>query len=109
MSRAAQIVRKMSGGVKGIRYKPSELNKAVEPSKRGYGIPNPVINRRSISIDYHKQDSIKDKSKIIDKSINSYIQGNYHFQHIKPCHEVSGKDCKEYVSFLMTCDNKTGI
>ena len=73
MSRTAQIVRKMSGGVKGIRYKPSELNKAVKPSKRRYGIPYPVINRRSISIDYHKE-SNKDKAKNVDNSMNSYTK-----------------------------------
>ena len=109
MSSAAQIVRKMSGGVKGIRYKPAELNKIVKPSKRGYGIPYPVINRRSISIDYYNQKSNKDKAKNVDRSMNSYIQGNYNIFDISNRTNlmVSGKDCKEYVSFLMTCDNKT--
>ena len=65
--------------------------------------------RRSISIDYHKQESNKDKAKNVDRSINSYIQGNYNIFNISNRTNimVSGKDCKEYVSFLMTCDNKT--
>lgn len=108
MSRLGNFVRNMSGGVKGIRYKVEQLNKYMPTESSRYGIPYPVIRSRSISVDNSKKNNKSINSKSMDTSINSYLEGQYNIFNISNRTHimVSGKDCKDYVSLLTTCDNK---
>ena len=108
MSHLSSFVRNMSGGVKGIRYKVEQLNKYIPTEPIRYGIPYPVIRSRSISVDNSKKINQSKNTKPIDSSANSYLDGKYNIFNISNRTHimVSGKDCKDYINLLTTCDNK---
>lgn len=96
--------RRMSGGVKGIRYNMEEINKYINPTKkvsRKYGIPYKVVNNSAISFSTNSANVLKE--------IGQYKNNkNYDVFHLSKRHNiiVSGEEAKYYLDSILTCDNR---
>lgn len=99
-------VRKMSGGVKGVRYPVKNLNKYIPTDKRNYGIPYPVINNPTKSFSNRPFDKKSDRNSVSEKSLDSYLKDKFNVFDISDRNKliVSGKDSKEYLDLLTSCD-----
>lgn len=99
--------RRMSGGVKGIRYNMDEINKYINPIKKDslkYGIPYKVVNNSAISFSTNSASVLKE----IEKSKKHTNNKNYDVFHLSKRHNiiVSGEEAKYYLDSILTCDNR---
>ena len=99
-------VRQMSGGVKGVRYPVKNLNKYIQTDTTNYGIPYPVINNPSKSFSNKPSDKKSDHNSVSEKSQDSYLKHKFNIFDISNRNRliVSGKDSKEYLDLLTSCD-----
>lgn len=98
--------RQMSGGVKGVRFATEQINKNLKAinNHRKYGIPYPVISKRTITFD-ESEKNLKKYSK--PQSLHSYDKSGYNIFNISNRLNISigGGDSKQYLDRLVTSDS----
>ncbi len=98
--------RQMSGGVKGVRFATEQINKNLKAinDNRKYGIPYPVISKRTITFDESEKNNNKYPKP---QSLHSYDNNGYNIFNISNRLNISigGKESKQYLDRVMTCDS----